>query len=101
MKRYYKLECDVNVENIYKADMPTSNIVYLNFQAFYTKKREIAKKHIKGLQAFIDSKPSLSELMQLGIVIDPTWHDGICWESVSGSFFTESQLKTRIVGELA
>jgi hypothetical protein len=105
MKRYYELDCTVEIENPYKL-MPNCNIVYLNFEAFYTKKREIAKKHINGLQAFIDSKPSLSELMQLGVIVTPTWGEKLpcglsVWQSVSGSFFPESQLNARITKPLS
>lgn len=98
MEQYYKLDTVAKVENPYGV-MPNSNGVCLGFQLFRTKKGEIATKHIKSLQAFIDSKPSLSELMQLGVEVYPCWagDNGIGIKTVSGSFFSESQMNARII----
>jgi hypothetical protein len=97
MKQYYKLDNTVKVENPYMI-MPDSNGVYLGFQAFQTKKGDVAKKHIKGLQAFIDSKLTIAELLEIGIKVYPIWagDNGIGTKTVSGSFFAESQMKARI-----
>ena len=100
MEQFYKLDTTVGVENPYMI-MPDANEAELSFQAFCTRKNEIAKKHIKKLQAFIDSKPSIAELQEFGIHVSPCWvldegGDVPRIKTVRNAFFAESQMKARI-----
>ncbi|CAB5223361.1 hypothetical protein UFOVP380_42 [uncultured Caudovirales phage] len=46
-------------------------MVSLGFWRFYTKRLEIAKKHIKPLEALIASSPTLGELKAFGVDVAP------------------------------